>query len=404
MAVASVIKKGPSVGGSDPLGIGINTNAPGQAINNAEGSVVSGAGSVDGTTIPDGTEPSQIAAKSAADALDPTKPASPAFTSIQNPNGSLESDYTMSAPSEVQASKIGSGGQITPGSVSFKNIVAAPAVGFKSIQDQAKDNYDAVQLDQRGMDAMRERSLSTDLDPTTKAAMDRQRFDEQNNVDLAQKGAAGATAAAAGSIGMRGGLGGGAQERIAASGAQNAMDEAQNVHRQGSSDRLGLEGQDAGLKANLLSNLPSAELAWAQPAMHKADVMTGIQGDERNLGVSTDMANRDYTTNVDKTNSEAGLDVSKTNVSNNMEGQRFNILNSQDVAKTNATNKLNADEFNYNGEDDAAKTNIANKIGNVGAENNFNIQDFLTKMGGWGAGKTADATAAAGNKPKPKPV
>jgi len=139
------------------------------------------------------------------------------------------------------------------GDVEALNSQMGDAVGLKELQTRA-----------------------TEKGPSTwaKMAMENQQLDEQNMLNQANQAQAGQMAGARSGLAMRGGLRGGAAERLAASGQENALLGGQGIRNQGMQGRIGIGMQDENNKLNLLSQLPGAELA-------RAGYLSGL--DQQNL-------------------------------------------------------------------------------------------------------------------------
>jgi hypothetical protein len=120
-----------------------------------------------------------------------------------------------------------------------------------------------------------------------------QRLDEQNMLNQAAQAQAGQQAGARSNLAMRGGLRGGAAERLAASGSENALLGGQGIRNQGMQGRLGIGMQDESNKLNLLSQLPGAELAQAgyKSGLDQQNISNKLGVDQYNINNSlADMA------------------------------------------------------------------------------------------------------------------
>ena len=93
------------------------------------------------------------------------------------------------------------------------------------------------------------------------AKMQREKLDtaRTNSMDSAQKSSAGNVANNMQSISMRGGLQGGASERMAMSANRNLMDQQQNIQSDHNSNNLDLSIQDDTQKQNMLGQIGKAE-------------------------------------------------------------------------------------------------------------------------------------------------
>lgn len=125
--------------------------------------------------------------------------------------------------------------------------------------------------------------------PWLKLQMQQQQLAQQNAVDQAAQSGAGAAATARSSLAMRGGLSGGARERLAAGAQRNANIGRQGILRQGLSDTLGLKTADYGNQLGIANSL------------------NAIEGTES--GRTYDAANN---------NRNVGIDVNKFNTGNSL--------------------------------------------------------------------------------------
>jgi hypothetical protein len=124
-------------------------------------------------------------------------------------------------------------------------------------------NLDSRLMGAKGLSTLRDRATQTGPSTWAKMAEESQRLDEQNLLNQASEAQAGQVAGARSGLAMRGGLRGGAAERLAASGQENALLGGQGIRNQGMQGRLGIGMQDESNKLNLLSQLPGAELSQA---------------------------------------------------------------------------------------------------------------------------------------------
>lgn len=117
-----------------------------------------------------------------------------------------------------------------------------------------------------GLQAMRGEALR---DPGTASAWaslmeQQQRLGQQDNMDAASRQAASGAAQARSSLAMRGGLSGGARERVAMNMGRGMAQDRQAAARQGMSDRLGIGMQDEQNRLGMLSQFANQEQALNQ--------------------------------------------------------------------------------------------------------------------------------------------
>ena len=138
-----------------------------------------------------------------------------------------------------------------------------------------------IQLDKRGLDAFRERALAQ---PGTSAweqmARQRQGAEEMQARDQAAQRAASGTAGARASLAMRGGLSGGARERLAMQGARDLNQVQQGVTQGAQLQRadIGLNAENQRLQA--LGALPGMELQALQPEFQKVSAWQNMAQNE----------------------------------------------------------------------------------------------------------------------------
>ena len=310
------------------------------------------------------------------------KPESPVYSTILDPNGRLGSDYKSKLPTQVQA------GSITE----YDKLTAGPAlerksIGFSSAMGDAQTRFANIQADQRGMNALRDRALATGPSAWANLQTQQQKLGEQTALDQSAKAQSGAMANAMSNMAMRGGVGGGASMRAARQSAQDQALAAQGVRRQGQMDRLGIATSDEQMRQQALSQLPAAELAWLQPQMDKAKMLTGLQMEEQGRRLDADKYNSMSKMEADKFNTLNAQDVQKYNIGNDLATKQFNISNKLDADKTNYAGALNNEQFN-----------TSNLLKGVGDKNNYNLDKYKTDMAGWAANKTADGMTSGGKK------
>lgn len=155
------------------------------------------------------------------------------------------------------------------------------------------DALGGIQLDQRGLNAFRDRALAA---PGTSAweQMMRQQQGTQQLGAQEQASAQGAQAAAQArtSLAMRGGLSGGSAERLARDQANNQLMANQGIARSGeqANQNIGIQAENQRLQA--LGQLPGMDLAALQPGFQKASMME--QQNQFNIGqqAQADQANQ----------------------------------------------------------------------------------------------------------------
>lgn len=129
-----------------------------------------------------------------------------------------------------------------------------------------------LSVDQRGLEKYRERALGTGDSAWAKLAKEQQGLEEASLRDKLGQQAGSAQAQARSSLAMRGGLSGGAAERIAKSGARDQMAGAQNLAAQGAMARGNIGLQDEQMRTQMLGNLPGMELQAMQPQLQNKQI------------------------------------------------------------------------------------------------------------------------------------
>lgn len=190
--------------------------------------------------------------------------------------------------------------------------------GISSILKDAEGRFGNVKLDDRGLNAIRDRALGTGPSAWATLQKQKQGMEEQDALDTAAKQSQGAAANAWSQMAMRGGVGGGGGARLARQAMNDQMLASQGVRRQGMSDRLGIDIADDAQKTDLLKNLPAMELARIQPEMDKAKILTGVQSDEQSRTLDADKFNIGNTLATKEFNANALNNQSQYNIGNTM--------------------------------------------------------------------------------------
>lgn len=148
-----------------------------------------------------------------------------------------------------------------------------------------------IQLNTQGLEAIRGKALATGPSAWAQMATQKQQQEEsQQRGQSAQQGAA-AQAQARSQLAMRGGLSGGARQRLAMQGARDQAQAGQQIGAQGQSARAGIGLQDEQTKNQMLSQLPGQELAALQPAMQKASAWQQMAQGEQGQAIQREQFN-----------------------------------------------------------------------------------------------------------------
>jgi hypothetical protein len=153
---------------------------------------------------------------------------------------------------------------------------------------QVQDLYDPTALNK-----IKEEAYQTDVyaSPWAKLMQEKVAQEQAMGMDTAAQQQASSQAQAQAQLAMRGGLGGGAAERLAQAGARQEMLARQGVARQGTQARLGIGMQGEEMRQAALGALPGMELSRAQYS-------SGIQG--ANIGNIFDQAGQINDANLRK--------------------------------------------------------------------------------------------------------
>lgn len=182
-------------------------------------------------------------------------------------------------------------GKIKPGGGGYNtgpSVARAKAPTFNAIIDkkgnlgknyQSQFNYEAIEANPNAMKALRKEALRAPGSQSAwlNLALQKQQMEQAGLGDQAAAMQAGQLAQARSQLASRGGLGGGAAERLAGSGAREQMLERQRIAREGASSRLGLQSQDEDRRLDLLKQMPGMELQWLQPKVQQAQYKTSGQ-------------------------------------------------------------------------------------------------------------------------------
>lgn len=253
--------------------------------------------------------------------------------------------------------------RMTPKEIAEMKVAAGADVGMTSNLGGLQDRLNNINLDKRGLEAIRGEALRTGPSAWAMKMNETQGLEEANARDANVKLNATAGAEAMSDLMMSGGWGGGASERMARDTRRATTSGAQNVLRQGQLDRAGIGTTDEANRMNLLTQLPGMEIAALQPELQKTSMWGTMADTESNRKMGLDLSNRDYRTGVDKFNLSQDFERQKYNNDSSMKSQEFNIGNA-------LTEKRNAE---------AAK-----------------LAEYQEQMKAWGANRTAVAQENAG--------
>lgn len=176
--------------------------------------------------------------------LDNILAARPGYQGITDPGGNLYGQFKINAPASQQPW--------------LKNAIGDSNNNNGVTGDISNAHNSLGQLS--------DMASSSGMTPYGQAQLNQLDVLRGQHLDAARGAAGGATATAMDNVAMRGGLSGGAAERMQTAGALNGANAAQNVYAQDAVARAGVGAQDAGFKQNLLTALPGMEMASAGQA------------------------------------------------------------------------------------------------------------------------------------------
>lgn len=260
------------------------------------------------------------------------KPQMPEFTSALDASGRIKDVYRMN-----------------PGSINVGGDVA-----YNNVLPGVEKRFDGLSADPRALEAIRGRALGSGPSPWLNLQLQKQGMEEQNALEDAHKGAAGAQSEMESALAMRGGLSSGARERLATSGLESGLLAGQGVRRAGEANRLGLNIADDATKTDLLKSLPGMELNQIAPEIAKAEYLGGVEQNQNTANLANTWQNR--TTNI--------------------EGQKYN------TDQATAANKFNIQ---------AALNDLLQKRA-------YDLGKYGEEMKGFAAEKTGEAVGSGGKK------
>lgn len=186
-------------------------------------------------------------------------------------------------------------------------------IAYKNVLPGAEQRFAGISADQRGLKAIREQALGMGESPWAKLQLAKQGIEEKGALENVGAQSAGARAEAESNLAMRGGLSGGARERLSQGAMSNAVLGGQGVRRAGELSRLGIQTTDELNRQNLLQQLPGMELAQLNPELQKATYLSGVEQTQNAADIANQMANR-----------ATGIAGQQFNIQQGTEAQKFN--------------------------------------------------------------------------------
>lgn len=151
-----------------------------------------------------------------------------------------------------------------------------------------------VQPDQRGINAFRDQALRSGPSAWATTEMDRQNLEESSARQRLGREAAGRTAEGESALAMRGGLTGGARERLREGATRDYLDMSQNVGRQAGLNRLQIQSQDEQNRIGQLGQLPGMENQLFQGQLDKTKLLGQVQGLDTAAVIAENQRKNDY--------------------------------------------------------------------------------------------------------------
>lgn len=142
---------------------------------------------------------------------------------------------------------------------------------------------DNIQLNKQGLEAVRSKALSQGPSTWAQMAEGKQRQEELQQRGQTATQAGSNQAQARSNLAMRGGLSGGARERLASSGAKDLMNAQQGIGAQGQQARANIGLQDEQQKQSMLMQLPGMEVQALQPELQKTSAWQQMAQGEQGL-------------------------------------------------------------------------------------------------------------------------
>ncbi len=293
----------------------------------------------------------------------------PEYASIANADGSLKSQYKLGNPTQAVTNRMdqaeldrrmGLAKQVDVKDVSYTGDI------------NAGQNFNDAQSN---LNSLQARAFGTETSPWAQKLYDQQALQQSGAIDQLGHEQALAQNQQLNNLAMQGGLEGGSRERLAKAGSRNQMMARQGVFRQGQMDRLGIGINDEAQRLQLQTQMPGMNLQMDQ-------YNTGLQSQNRDVQNQLALANQ-------------GKDMSQQQFNNNQAMQQANMwaqTESQNVSAKNAANQAYANSKNQ-----FATINNSNLVGNLQAQNAYDMDGWKTTGSVLGNQNAANAQARQGS-------
>lgn len=236
----------------------------------------------------------------------------------------------------------------------------------------------------QGLRTMMERATAKGPSSWLTAQMGRQGVEQQAALDQSVQQSQSGAAAGRSALAMRGGLTGGAAERMARQGARDLNAGRAQVSRQGMLDRFGLQAQEEDRKLGLLG-----QAAGMEQGLNLANSDMGMRGQMFNS--QQDLGSQQFNAGLEmdrrKFNESGALDASKYNAGSEMQRQQFNAGGAFDAGRQNQGAWM-----------DVQNSNLGRTDQEFNANRLFDMTAFQEQMKTAAAGKSAQAMGGGGKK------
>ncbi len=148
-----------------------------------------------------------------------------------------------------------------------------------------------AKVNTQGLEALRQRALSQGPSAWAGLAEQQQGLQAREGRQRAEQEGASQAAQAQSQLAMRGGLSGGAAERLAGQSARDIAMRRHGINRQAMNNRLGISMQDEQNKLGLLSQLPGQELGYGQFDLANKQGAVNVAGQNRNAEMQRNQFN-----------------------------------------------------------------------------------------------------------------
>lgn len=152
--------------------------------------------------------------------------------------------------------------------------------GVNSLGNTASGLLSGVNLDQSGVDAFSKEALRTGPSQWAQDATKQQNYLSMQAKDQGAATTQGATASARAQLAARGGLSGGAAERLAQGGANNYLNMTQGVNNTETNNDMQIGMNDEQNRLSALGQLPGMQMADANFGLQKATTQLGADSQD----------------------------------------------------------------------------------------------------------------------------